>query len=914
MRPHLGKKRERVYTARRIWPGLLSGCVGLAFLLAAGSVYAQGTVSGRVLDAELGEPLSGAQVELARGSATISTVTTDDAGRFTFTAVAAGTYSVIVSTLGYEIQRIDNLRVGAGTSTVPDVLLVSRVFKLNPIVVTASRQQEKALDAPAAVFTVDAEQIAEAQPTTVAEYVRTEAGVDVWTSGVQSHSVVARGFNNIFSGTLYVLTDNRWASVPSLRINVYALIPLTNDDLERIEIVLGPGSALYGPNVDQGVMHMITSSPLDKQETLFSITGGARGKNNEGDAEGIFQGTLRQAGLIGENVGYKISASYLNGTEWNFTDPVEAASRQNAIDAGADPDTLKIGARNFDAERVTADARVDFRVAGDGRLVLAGGTVGLLSGIEQTGIGAAQADNWFYSYAQARFNKGRFFTQAYINFSDAGDTFTLRDGNPIVDKSKLLAAQIQHGVNLLEGRQDFTYGVDVLSTLPDTEGTVHGDNEDVDNIFEIGGYLQSKTAITPQWDLVLAGRLDYHDVIDQVNFSPRAAIVFKPTPAHSIRATYNRAFSNPTSVNLFLDLTSSPRGDPLQGGNPFGVDAAGVPSGGYTFARDAQGDPFMRTFWSDFIPGVSESDPLPLDATLLWDVAVQLLLLGGGPDLSALPAPTAAQVSTQLRVLNTTTLAFDDVPVSLVQDVPELKSTINNTLEAGYKGVISDRLMLNLSGYYSEIDNFVSPLRVETPNVFLEPASLAAYLGNFLPQVQADAIAAGMTAIPLATVAPQNTQAANPADILLTYRQFEKVEFWGADVGLELLLGNYWSVFGSYSYVSKELFNTGEGIISLNAPQNKASLGGEYRNERLGLSVGLRGRWIESFPLQSGVYVGTIDDYAVADLNIVYKLPFHRNAWVTLTSSNVLNNKHTEVIGAPELSGMYLLRFRYTLP
>ena len=60
--------------------------------------------------------------------------------------------------------------------------------------------------------------------------------------------------------------------------------------------------------------------------------------------------------------------------------------------------------------------------------------------------------------------------------------------------------------------------------------------------------------------------------------------------------------------------------------------------------------------------------------------------------------------------------------------------------------------------------------------------------------------------------------------------------------------------------------------------------------------------------------MGTIDAYAVADLNIAYKLPFHRNAWVTLTSSNVLNNKHTEVIGAPELSGMYLLRFRYTLP
>jgi hypothetical protein len=42
---------------------------------------------------------------------------------------------------------------------------------------------------------------------------------------------VARGFNNVFSGALFVLTDNRWASVPSLRFNAYNLIPITNEDI-----------------------------------------------------------------------------------------------------------------------------------------------------------------------------------------------------------------------------------------------------------------------------------------------------------------------------------------------------------------------------------------------------------------------------------------------------------------------------------------------------------------------------------------------------------------------------------------------------------------------------------------------------------------------------------------------------------
>ena len=123
-------------------------------------------------------------------------------------------------------------------------------------------------------------------------------------------------------------------------------------------------------------------------------------------------------------------------------------------------------------------------------------------------------------------------------------------------------------------------------------------------------------------------------------------------------------------------------------------------------------------------------------------------------------------------------------------------------------------------------------------------------------------------------------------------------------------------MFGSYTYLSDSLFTglDGVGVVSMNAPQNQAALGATYSNPRIGLNVGLRGRWLDSFFLQSGVYVGQIDAYAVGDLNIAYALPFQRNAWVTLTATNFTNNKHREVIGAPQLASMYLLRFRYTLP
>src|SRR4030095_9783357 len=135
------------------------------------------------------------------------------------------------------------------------VSLVSRALRMNPVVVTPSRTEEKAVKAPASTWVVTTSDIASRPATSTVDHVRDVPGVDVASTGLTQHSVVARGFNNVFSGSLLVLTDNRLASVPSLRVNTYSLIPVTDDDIERIEMVLGPAWALYGPNVTNGVMH-----------------------------------------------------------------------------------------------------------------------------------------------------------------------------------------------------------------------------------------------------------------------------------------------------------------------------------------------------------------------------------------------------------------------------------------------------------------------------------------------------------------------------------------------------------------------------------------------------------------------------------------------------------------------------------
>ena len=143
----------------------LSGLLGLAV---AATVWAapvqaqQGTITGQVTDAETGEPLSGAAVEaLGQGGPQ----GTNDAGRFTL-AVAPGTHSVVVTFIGHETTRVDGVSVGAGESTEVMITMRSQALVLNPIVITASRRQEKALDAPASIATVSSSEIARTAATT----------------------------------------------------------------------------------------------------------------------------------------------------------------------------------------------------------------------------------------------------------------------------------------------------------------------------------------------------------------------------------------------------------------------------------------------------------------------------------------------------------------------------------------------------------------------------------------------------------------------------------------------------------------------------------------------------------------------------------------------------------------------------
>src|SRR5678816_4692706 len=146
--------------------------------------------------------------------------------------------------------------------------------RLEVVQTVASRAPEKVLDAPASVQVVSTQAVQERAAVNVADHVAALPGIDVARGGLVRSNIVARGFNNIFSGALMTLTDNRFAFVPSLRVNIPYLSPTTNEDIDHIEVVLGPGAALYGPNTASGVMSITTKSPFQGNGTTITVDGG----------------------------------------------------------------------------------------------------------------------------------------------------------------------------------------------------------------------------------------------------------------------------------------------------------------------------------------------------------------------------------------------------------------------------------------------------------------------------------------------------------------------------------------------------------------------------------------------------------------------------------------------------------------
>ena len=229
--------------------------------------------------------------------------------------------------------------------------------------------------------------------------------------------------------------------------------------------------------------------------------------------------------------------------------------------------------------------------------------------------------------------------------------------------------------------------------------------------------------------------------------------------------------------------------------------------------------------------------------------------------------------------------------------------------------------------------NFVGPLIVETPNVFLDAATLGPFLAAKLAAiglapaqiaVLAPTVAGALggvsggsgaaVGVPLGVVNFNETLSSG-SDVIVTYRNFGNLNLWGSDVGAEYLIYGPWSVQGTYSYVNKKLWPRSEvgGVqdISLNAPANKHSLALNYRDETRGFTGELRERHVEGYRALSFID-GEINSYTLVDANISVRPSFLNGVMWSLSATNLLDKKHQEFVQGGIIGRLVMTRLQVT--
>lgn len=205
----------------------------------------------------------------------------------------------------------------AQTKPPTDLSEVSLEDLMNTKVTSVSKKEQKLSRTAAAIYVITQEGIRRSGATNIPDLLRMVPGVDVAQITANSWAISARGFNGQFANKMLVLIDGRTVYDPSISSVFWDAQDLVLEDIERIEVIRGPGATVWGTNAVNGVINIITKSSKETQGGLLRGGGGS--------VEQGF-GTLRYGGKIGEHATYRVFGKYFNRGSF------DNLSGQNAAD------------------------------------------------------------------------------------------------------------------------------------------------------------------------------------------------------------------------------------------------------------------------------------------------------------------------------------------------------------------------------------------------------------------------------------------------------------------------------------------------------------------------------------------------------------------------------------------------------
>jgi outer membrane receptor for ferrienterochelin and colicins len=540
-------------TQRRMKRMFLALGLVLALGLPAQAQQRTGSVSGSVTD-ESGATLPGANVQLTGAGVNKFQITGND-GTFKFTEVPPGTHKLTVTMSGF----------GSGTQ---DVTVGADEVKANPfslnvavrgeeVVVTASRVESSLVNAPATMSVVSSETIQSSPAQNYGDLLRSVPGLNVVQTSARDVNMTSRQGTSTLSNSQLALLDGRSIYLDFFGLILWDFVPSNPMDIKQIEVVRGPASAVWGANALTGVINIITKTPRESPGGSVTFTGttfdrdaGTLAGKDSGTAYGV---SGSYAGAPNDTWSYRLAAGYYN------SDPLARPS--GTVPVGRHPLDSNLvtgggvypGFDNTGTSQPKVDLRVDQDLTNGGRVTYNAGFSGT-EGIVHTGIGPFDLQSGSYlGFGRVGYTQGGFKASAFVNALD-GDAPNLLARDATGQRINLIfetkTFDLEGGyTHIVAGKHILSYGGNARRNQFDISIAPRSEDRT-----ELGAYFQDEIFFD-KFRFALGGRVDKFGNLEDPVFSPRLSAMFKPAPAHSFKASFNRAFRSPSTINNFLDVT-----------------------------------------------------------------------------------------------------------------------------------------------------------------------------------------------------------------------------------------------------------------------------------------------------------------------------------------------------------------------
>ena len=878
----------------------------LVLLLTLSGFAQDQSISGFVFDKQSGNPLPGANIVIK--DTQIGGVTAEN-GFFEIKTKLEEQVILKVTYIGYLAIEIAVLPEDKNIiiNMEPSSLMGEEV------IVSASRISENIRKAPATIQKINHKQIVNSPSGDYFQSLGNLRDIDIINNSIGFKIFNTRGFNSTAQLRAVQLIDGIDNQLPTINIVPGNMFGVSDIDIQNIEVISGPSSAIYGPNAMQGVLSYKTKDPYEYKGVTAQVKGG----NRE-----YFEGQFRIAETFFNNkLGIKVVGSYMRAKDWQ-SDYIYGNQLAN-------PNIQKkiMGEMLLDpsySEFVNYYSTVDPSTAPFTKVIMPGyseeelfnGDINnmKLSGSLYYKFSKDIQAKYVYRYSTGtslfmgnnRAPLDGFYQQLHmVEFTGKGLTFhAFRSNDNTNNTYTLVGAGVNLGFASLGGvdAKFLPAYVNEIQSLSNNY-TSPLTPEQLGQAIATGSQAAENSWLEPGTDA-------FNTAYDKIKeTTPPAGAHYKSkTTLYHVDGMYEHSFKN-------IDFNV---GGSFRNTKPI--------SNGSVFADTLQKDGSYRQIdiseYGGFVQGIGHihDDIIKLYASVRFDksdnydwqvsprIAVVTSIGKNNFRLSAQSAFRAPAITDQYQYLN----RGADIVLGNVDGFGNCytQSSINNyytsgmdssllistqvaavvpeqlkSIEFGYNGSFFNKMQIEFSTYYSRYSNFIAYQRVGRPK---------------------DGIAGEQSGID--DMKNNNYQKYNVAT-----NTKQDVDTYGASIGIAYYFNEKYNVLGNYTFSNIDSTNIDQDVIpGFNTPKHKVNIGFNGNKVIGNLGFNLNWRWSDSYYWEAVFASGPVPSYTTLDVQLNYSFP-KLFSTLRVGGSNILGEEYIQAYAMPQIGAFYYASWTFDL-